>query len=80
MLGARIYGSEVGANICGTELGAMYSGVEVPATSPPPRMPCMARHLRAKIYGAKTCYLGAMSPGTDPQDPKMSLRHLGGQT
>jgi len=33
----------------------------------------MARHLDAKICGAEMCYLGAMSPGADPQGPKMSL-------
>ena len=34
---------------------------------------CTARHLGAKICGAETFYLGVMSPGADPQSPKMSL-------
>ena len=38
---------------------------------------CTARHLEAKICGAETCYLGAMSPDANPQDPKISLRLSG---
>ena len=64
MLGAIIHGAEVSAKICGAELGAMYSGAEVPATSTSPRI--SASHLGAKICGAETCYLGAMSPSADP--------------
>jgi hypothetical protein len=40
----------------------------------------LVRHLRAKICGAETCNLRAMSPGANPQGLKMSLRLPGGQT
>ena len=65
MLGARVRGVEVGATDLGADLGAMYYGNEVPATSTPPRI--SARHLRAKICGAETCYLGAKTRGADPR-------------
>ena len=76
MLGTIDLGTEVGATGLGTDLGAMYYGAEVLATSTPPRI--SVRDLGAKICGTKMCYLGAMSPGADPQGPKMSLPLPGG--
>ena len=39
---------------------------------------CTARHLGAKICGTEMCYLGDMSPDSEPQSPKMSLSLSGG--
>ena len=73
MLGAKICGAELGTRRRSRRHVFWRRGVRhVNATLD--ALLCTARHLGAKICGAETCYLDAISPDTDAYSTKMSLR------
>ena len=66
---------DLGAVLGANNHGAKICGIKVPAKSPP----CLhrAQDLGAKIYGAKTCKLGASNDGAELRVQILKSYHQG---